>query len=57
MPMMKWIRIKDQLPPVSQHLLVYSKKWGVHIDYVTSADKLSKGPITHWMKLPSKPRG
>ena len=53
--MSKWIKIKDKLPPTRQKLLVYSKKRGVYVDYVTAVDKFSKGSVTHWMKFPRKP--
>ena len=56
MPTIKWNKIKDKLPPTRQVLLVYSEKNGVYVDYVTTVDKFSKGPVTHWMKFPKAPR-
>ena len=54
---MKWIKVTDKLPPPVKHLLVYSKKWGVCIDFATNADKFSKGSsVTHWMFLPKVPK-
>ncbi len=60
---MKWVKIKDKLPPIRQKLFVYSKKRGVYIDFATTVDLFSKGPVTHWktfkkdwVKLPNAPK-
>lgn len=46
---------KSTLPPLSTILLTYSKKWGVCVDYASTADKFSKGNATHWALMPKGP--
>lgn len=59
-----WISVKDRLPEVGEHVLVFSPITGIKNDFIYRALEendaaedmfFRSGRVTHWMPLPQKP--
>ncbi len=55
----EWISVKDELPPISQKVIVLTTRGYILIDYVLTLKNtwwVSGGAVTHWMPLPEPPK-
>lgn len=57
----EWISVKDRLPEVGEHVLVFSPITGIKNDFVAFGENHEEhrfflsGIVTHWMPLPELP--
>ena len=60
--MSKWISVKDRLPKVGEHVLVFSPITGIKTDFIAFVENdeedrfFRSGRVTHWMPLPEPPK-
>lgn len=55
---MKWIPVTERLPVKWQNVIAVSKHGNMCIDYVFTDGRWFSGrKVTHWMPLPTPPKG
>lgn len=58
----QWISVKDRLPEVGEHVLVFSPVTGIKNDFIAFVENPEEyrfflsGRVTHWMPLPALPK-
>jgi len=60
---MKWISIKDRLPPPEIEVLLFQPRFGCCVgslqewgDFTDCVEGLTMPNVTHWMPLPEPPK-